>query len=225
MLNSRSSGQPLKQLCTAASPSNQTCGRLVYYWLSWWPRAEYHTQVGTAVSLVILSSVWRSQRNVRRKNVTFRKAGTFFHSCRRIIPTCYLEMLVWGFLYYLLTFPTYMSQHNDCWFMGKYLLLTYTWSPYHFCPLLCARGAAATDSIWCHWLQRVPYGWLNQQLSWSAIWLLWLSWFQRTLFVLINLPQSSTFGGRKPPLFSSKLLPDSRDVFAVFVLLFSTVPF
>lgn len=110
-----------------------------------------------------------------------------------------------------------------CQFMGKYLLLTYTWSPRHFCPLLCVRGTAASDSIWCHWLQRVPYGWLNQQLSLSAIWLLWLSWFQCTLFVLINLPPSSTFGGRKP-LFSSELLPDSRDVFAVFLLLFSTHP-
>lgn len=44
-LNFPSSGQPLKLLCTAASLSNQTSGHLVYYWLNWWPRAEYHTQV------------------------------------------------------------------------------------------------------------------------------------------------------------------------------------
>lgn len=45
--NSRLSGRPPKRPCMAASPSNQTCGPLVYCWLSWWPRAEYHIQVCT----------------------------------------------------------------------------------------------------------------------------------------------------------------------------------
>lgn len=60
VLNSPSSGQLLKLLCMAASPSNQTSGHLVYYWLNWWPRAEYHTQVsrGAAHTSVTLDCVF-----------------------------------------------------------------------------------------------------------------------------------------------------------------------
>lgn len=53
-LNSRSSGRLLKLLCMAASPSSLTSGLSVYCWLSWWPRAEYPTQVVTSHLMLCL---------------------------------------------------------------------------------------------------------------------------------------------------------------------------
>ena len=94
VLNSRSSGRPLKLLCTAASRSNQTSGRLVYYWLSWSPRAEYRTQVGTRLSLwlcwlLVLNILNTFPPKEHEWVSSFRNNSVIF--CLRMIPTCHSE--------------------------------------------------------------------------------------------------------------------------------------
>lgn len=93
VLNSLSSGRPLKQRYTVALLSNQMSGRSGYYWQNWWQRAECHIQVYiTHYTCHIIELVEDLNAFDKRNSMDFWKANQnkWFSFLRKIL-TCYFH--------------------------------------------------------------------------------------------------------------------------------------